>query len=135
MRLTPTVLMTHMCSPHSLCLLCEYKPDNQIGVAGAKALVPALKQMTQMTTLQLSGKYRMARTHYGLLYKSEYERVRVLGNGCVADWVVSLVCVSVLVYYVRMYECIVLVFAYVVLVTMVVGVGGCRDGNSGVTDH
>ena len=30
-------------------------PDNSIGVEGAKALVPALKSLSQLTSLNLSG--------------------------------------------------------------------------------
>ena len=30
--------------------------DNELGPEGAEALVPALRQMTQLTTLDLSGK-------------------------------------------------------------------------------
>jgi len=45
---------------------CVYKLDNELGVDGANALLPALKQMKHMTTLDLFGKFRM--THaYGML--------------------------------------------------------------------
>ena len=52
----------HTTTPLWLC----YKLDNRLGVDGAKALLPALTQMKQMTTLNLRGKFGM--THaYGLL--------------------------------------------------------------------
>ncbi len=61
-RRTHSVIITDICSPHSPCV---NEPDNALGLGGAKALVPALKQMTHMTELDLSGKSRMASVHVG----------------------------------------------------------------------
>ena len=47
----------------SLPFACVYEPANYLGADGAKALVPALTQMTQMTTLNLRGKSRMTHAH------------------------------------------------------------------------
>ena len=61
MILKPTVIMTH--AFRSLPFGCVNKPDNKLGDDGATALVPALTQMTQMTTLNLSCKSRMTHAH------------------------------------------------------------------------
>ena len=57
-------IMTHIRSPHSS-LFCVHEPDNELGVGGARALVPALEQMPHMTTLNLESKSRMTRAHGG----------------------------------------------------------------------
>ena len=63
-RLTPTVIMTQVFSPHSPAG-CVNEPGNRLGVDGAKALVPALEQMPHMTKLDLYGKSRVTVTHAG----------------------------------------------------------------------
>ena len=39
------------------CIDVTMIPDNSIGVEGVKALVPALKSLSQLTTLYLRGEY------------------------------------------------------------------------------
>ena len=57
-----TVIMIHIFFM-SLPFACMNEPGNDLGADGAKALVPALTQMTQMTTLNLYSKSRMAHAH------------------------------------------------------------------------
>ena len=57
---TPSAIRTHTFAHTSLPSVSIYTPDIKLRVVGAKALVPALKQMTQMTKFALNRKYWMA---------------------------------------------------------------------------
>ena len=59
---TPTVIMSHVLFiAHPFA--CVHYAENGLRVDGAKALVPALAQMTHMTTLNLSSKSRIPHAH------------------------------------------------------------------------
>ena len=69
--------------PTSLAFACVPETDNDLKVDGVKALVPALKQMTHMTELNLLSKSRMTQAHGGVCWWS----VRNWMRECVSVWV------------------------------------------------
>ena len=47
---------------------CANESDNNLGVGGINALIPALTQMPHLTTLNLQGKSRVLRLHDGVCW-------------------------------------------------------------------
>ena len=60
---TPTVIMSHILFAAHPFACFDNDTDNDLGVDGAKALVPALAQMTHMKTLHLRSKSPMPHAH------------------------------------------------------------------------
>ena len=68
--------------PTSLAFAFVSETGHYLKVDGAKALVPALKQMTHMTELDLGSKSRMTQAHGGVCWWSMRNRMRE----CVSAW-------------------------------------------------